>query len=443
MKLLLIKSQDESSWGSCKVISPNLHELYLQLTNHQIEWFSVPQEIIKSELASKHSSIEKLKNKIIEWKPERIIFIDHLPVPSSVLGHLSLHMQLSKLPPLIFHIYGDFTYFASEWLFLNNELRDHQICFIVASDSQKRLVNFFLEDSKSSVHKLCFPVNEDDYFYSLKERNETREELKLGRDDFMILYSGRISLQKNVDTLIRRFADEKAKNSNLKLYIAGAFDDVGADFLGYSTFHGYMFHKMQLLLQSLNPEIKNDIHFLGHQSKNNLRKLKAGADCFVSLSLYHDEDYGMSPAEALSTGLPSLLTDWGGYNSFANSNKWICDLVNVDITEFGLEIDTDEISNFFSKIIKNKMQLEESRVDRALEFQKCFSIKTNVSMLQQILQKDITPFSGFNWYLEQYSNALSMNWSKSKLNKFLNPDRRSFYFNVYKNYISALEGTEK
>ena len=89
------------------------------------------------------------------------------------------------------------------------------------------------------------------------------------------------------------------------------------------------------------------------------------------------------------------------------------------------------------------MQLEESRADRALEFQKCFSIKTNVSMLEQILQKDITPFSGFNWYLEQYSNALSMNWSKSKLNKFLNPDRRSFYFNVYKNYISALEGTEK
>ncbi len=443
MKLLLIKSQDESSWGSCKVISPNLHELYKQLSTHEIEWFSIPQEIIRSELSSKKSSIEELKNKILTWKPDRIIFLDHLPVPSSILGHLSLHMQLRKLPPLLFHIYGDFTYFSSEWLFLNTELREHPIRFIVASESQKRLLEFFLEGSNSSVSKLCFPVNENDYFFDSKERIEARENLNLDQDHLAVLYSGRISLQKNVDTLIRKFADEKSRNPKLKLFIAGSFDDVGADFLGYSTYHGYMFHKMQNLLKSLDQDVVKDIHFLGHQKKNDLRQLKAAADCFVSLSLYHDEDYGMSPAEALCTGLPSLLTDWGGYSSFASNHEWSCKLVDVDITEFGLEIDIDSVGKFLSDVAVEKRNLDEGRELRAKKFQKAFSIKGNVPVLQSILEQDINPFEGFNWYLEQYANALGMNWSKSKLNKFLNPDRRSFYFNVYKNYISALKGTEK
>ena len=443
MKLLLIKSQDESSWGSCKVISPNLHALYTQLSAYEIEWFSIPQEIVRSELESNKSSIVELKNKIVNWKPDRIVFLDHLPVPSSILGHLSLHMQLRKLPPLIFHIYGDFTYFSSEWLFLNSELREHPIRFIVASESQKRLLEFFLEGSNTSVSKLCFPVNENDYFFDLKERLEVRKNLKLNADDLMILYSGRISLQKNVDTLIKKFADERSRNPQLKLFIAGSFDDVGADFLGYSTYHGYMYHKMQNLLKSLNQDIVKDIHFLGHQQKNELRRLKAAADCFMSFSLYHDEDYGMSPAEALCTGLPSLLTDWGGYSSFANNHEWSCELVDVDITEFGLEIDIDGVGNFLSKVIAEKRNFEEGRELRAKNFKKAFSITGNVSVVKRILEQDINSFEGFNWYLEQYANALGMNWSKSKLNKFLNPDRRSFYFNVYKNYISGLKGTEK
>lgn len=435
MKLLIIKSQDESTWGSCKVISPNLHELYKKLkAPYQVDWFAVPVELLKSEVSSRDSAITLLKEKIQTFNPDRIVFVDHLPVPASILGHLSLHMNLNRLPPMVFHLYGDFTYFASEWLFLNTELRGHRLKFIVASQSQKRLVEQFLE-KKEGVHKLCFPVNRLDYFYSAEERKSKREELKVSKEDFIILYSGRISLQKNVDVLLEEFSRLKKNNPKFKLWIVGAFDDVGAEFLGYSTFNGYMFQKIQTLLQGMDESVKKDVIFWGHKPKTELRKLKAAADCFISLSLYHDEDYGMSPAEALATGLPSLLTDWGGYSSFADEGDWDCKLVPVQISEFGLEIDCSQIGIEISRIISAGMN-DKRRSEYSECFHRKFSIESNVSALENILKSEVPRFAGFNWLYEQYSNAMGMNWSKSKLNKFLNPDRRTFYYSIYRNYIS-------
>ncbi len=442
MKLLLIKSEDESHWGSCKVISPNLHALYKGLSKEDftIEWFEIPQDLVKAELISKKSYMQSLAERLAEFKPDRLIFIDHLPVPPKILAHLSLHMNLKKLPPLIFHIYGDFTYFSGDWLFLNNELTGHKIEFIVASNAQKRLVEEFLE-VKNGISQLCFPVNDKDYFYDLTERELSRKSFGLVEKDFVLIYSGRISLQKNVDILIDEYLKlRKITGEQLKLWVIGSFDDVGADLLGYSTFHGYMFSKIQNMLEGYSEKDLSGLKFWGHQSKTELRKLKSAADFFISLSVYHDEDYGMSPAESLATGLPTMLTDWGGYSSFASNNEWSCGLVPVQITEYGLELETSQIDSAVKQAMLNQNQLLADRKSRSESFLNKFSINSNVIVLDSILKKNLTIFSGFNWLLEQYSSALEMNWSKKKLNKFLSPDVRGFYNQVYKNYISANNG---
>lgn len=437
MKLLLIKCQEESSWGSCKVISPNLHSVYNNLGEEfQIEWFEVPQELIKGELRSRVPFIVKLKERLLAFRPDRLVFLDHLPVPANVLAHLSLHFNLRNLPPIIFHVYGDFTYFSSCWNFLNLEMKGHEIEFITASAAQLRLVHEFLEE-KRGVSQLCFPVNGQEYFYDVAERLETRQASGIVEDEFVVLYSGRISLQKNVDLLIAEFMKiRRQTDKKLKLWIVGAFDDVGAEFLGYSTFQGHMFSKIQSLLSNYAEVENEDVVFWGHQPKEKLRKLKAAADYFISLSLYHDEDYGMSPAEALATGLPSLLTDWGGYSSFVG-NDWDCQLVPVSITELGLEIGTAQIGKSLMAAMENQKKEHSFRAARASAFMSKFSIDSNTGALEHLLKKDVAPFGGFNWLLEQYASALGANWTKSKLNKFLNPDSRSFYHKIYKNYVSA------
>lgn len=251
--------------------------------------------------------------------------------------------------------------------------------FVVASSSQKKLVNTFLGNSESNdVHELCFPVNEKEYFFDNKERAKLRGELGLSEDDKVILYSGRVSLQKNVDVLIKEFLKlKKPTAGNYHLWVVGAFDDVGADFIGYESYHGYMFSKIQAIIEAAPSSFRSRIKFWGQQGKINLRKIKSASDLFASFSLYHDEDYGMSPAEALACGLPSTLTDWGGYSSFVdNINKskprWSCDLVRVELSEYGSEIVVDD----FQSYVKNFSQLSATeRSQKSRNFLSEFSIE--------------------------------------------------------------------
>lgn len=438
MKLLIIKSSTESKWGSCKVISPNLHKLYQGLgVGFELDWFELPEDLLKGEMKSNSSLVADLFRHIEATGPDRLIFVDHLPPPPVVLSFLSMQTKLTKVPPIIFHLYGDFTYFSKQWSYLNEVLEGHPVRFVVASDSQKRLVNEFLTDdfkAKSPIEKLCFPVNAKDYFFNIKERAEMRAELGLTDDDIVILYSGRISLQKNVDLLINEFLKIKKEGKRYHLWVVGSFDDVGADFIGYESYPGYMFAKIQSILDGCSADELKRIKFFGHLGKGALRVTKSAADIFASFSLYHDEDYGMSPAEALATGLTSILTDWGGYSSFASSRKWHCDLLSVDLSEFGFELGV----NSFVELAENYVGKSDAvRFNHSKEFLAQFSIEPNIEVLREILKKEGVPFSGFSWLLEQHAFAMNENWSKIKYNKFLAPMDKGYYPQLYNNYISG------
>lgn len=158
---------------------------------------------------------------------------------------------MDQLPPIVFHIYGDFTFYANEWRHLGIKLKNHPVKFIVASESQKRLMSFFSQ-SDTAIEKFLFPVNDKDYFFDSSERKKTREDFNVGDNEKVILYSGRVSQQKNVDILVQEFREicEMSENQVL-LWIVGSFDDVGANFMGGRNFNGYYYSKIELILQAM------------------------------------------------------------------------------------------------------------------------------------------------------------------------------------------------
>src|SRR5690606_17477950 len=54
----------------------------------------------------------------------------------------------------------------------------------------------------------------------------------------------------------------------------------------------------------------------GSLPNKELKGVYQGADYLVNLSVHNDEDYGMSVAEAQCSGLPGIITDWGGLAGF-------------------------------------------------------------------------------------------------------------------------------
>ncbi len=434
--ILIIRSSKLSSWGSCKVISPNLQAAYEYLKGDDLEltYFDIPELFLKEEFIHGQNIIESLVNLIKQNNFSEIVLIDHVPNPPKILLYLEFYIEYNKLPPLVFHIYGDFTFFANDWQRLSQKIKGHPVKFIVASESQKKLMKFFSE-SDSTLEQYLFPVNEKEYFFNEDEREQTRKKFGINADEKVVLYSGRVSLQKNVELLVQEFQEiYKFSKGKAHLWIAGSFDDIGATFMGVGTREGYLFSKMHNLLETFDSGCRKNIHFLGHQNKKQLRQLKNGADMFVSLSLYHDEDYGMSPAEALSCGLPSLLTDWGGYSSFADS-KWDCYLMPVTLTPYGHLLKVDTFLDFYKRF-SQETDLKK-RAQRAKDFSAEFGIIGSSYKLKRILMKPFNKFGGFKWSLGYYSNEFWAVRIWKELSKQLTPSSDTFYNEVYQHYISG------
>ena len=74
--------------------------------------------------------------------------------------------------------------------------------------------------------------------------------------------------------------------------------------MGWPFFGSYPpkeFNRYQFLneLESYEGPIRERIHFLENLTANELTSYYQACDVFTSISLHNDEDFGMSPAEAL------------------------------------------------------------------------------------------------------------------------------------------------
>jgi len=431
-KLLVIKAKEESFWTSCKTISKNLIATYVSLGDREVSFYDLPQDFIKQDALFNTDYIENLYKKIEVEKPSAIVFVDHVPHAGKILKALMSFMKAEKMPPLVFHVYGDFTYFSREWGWFAENYRLHPVKFIAASHAQENLLKFFLNNS-SGLYRHLFPLSPKDFYFSAKEREKWRQDNKISNEEIVILYSGRVSLQKNIDILLRKFVEmHDFYNRDFTLMIAGAIDDIGAPFMGVRGYEGYMFSKIQHELKQIPTNIRNKIHFLGNLNQDELRKVNNASDVFWSFSLYHDEDFGMSPAEALATGLPCLLTAWGGYLSFANNTDWACQLVPVNLNEFGHKLDFSNLYSITWDFGGEKYKKERSR--RADGFMQSFSIEGSKNRLKEILDEDYKMFEGFAWPLGHLSLAQDQLQLRGSSEQLI-PSSENFYGLIYKNYI--------
>ncbi|MBC7429467.1 MAG: hypothetical protein H7336_12690, partial [Bacteriovorax sp.] len=134
--------------------------------------------------------------------------------------------------------------------------------------------------------------------------------------------------------------------------------------------------------------------------------------------------------------LPTLLTNWGGYYSFA-SKKWNCKLVPVEFTIFGQKLQTKKIHDFYYDYTQSYIN-ENDRKRWSEEFLTEFGIVGSANKLKIILDKDFENFSGFHWNLNHYSNLYSSVDVGKALNLNLHPSVDTFYEQVYNNYIKDL-----
>jgi glycosyltransferase involved in cell wall biosynthesis len=429
----IVTSKELSSWLSCRLITPNLFQAYTGLWARDFNTFSFTKQMQERDVLMYSSEVLELAGKIHASRPERIVFLDHAPHPQLLIHALRMKYGRAALPPLYFHVYGDFTYYARSWAACDRLLRKTRVRLICASDRQVALVSRLTAQGERFTVRCPFPVDARIFRSDKSLRALWRRKLGVADSESLITYAGRLSLQKNISRLTveiyRLWASGRGRN--LRFALAGNFDNLGAPYFGIYTRPGSYYQYWLTLVEQLPKQFRDRVQYLGLLDQRELVGLYNASDVYASLSLHHDEDFGMAPAEALSSGTPVVLTDWAGYSSF-DDGLGNCGLAPVQIGERTLTISGPR----FQQALREKLELdrgERARAARAQATRERFSIESVTGMLKAIHSRPPEVFKGFDWRLHRLAETMNRSWPVYPQG----PVKNSFYEEIYGVYANG------
>jgi glycosyltransferase involved in cell wall biosynthesis len=426
MKVAIIKSGSGSAWQSCVSITANLEQSYLSNSEVQSRAFHVDSVNIVS-------VIRDLRT----FAPDHLAIVDHGLFPARFLAAWLDGAGEAARIPITLHCFGDFPLAAGDWKGIESRLEGIPVRFIGASEASSQLIAKLVREGSPSVSTVPFPIDSDQFFRDSLSGSRLLTKLGTPSGSFVIAYTGRFSLQKNTTLLVEAVLDfARTPSRPVTLLLAGGSDDIGADFLNIEFQDGFYrqhFHEaLSLAAQCPNLRIVD----LGNLPPDKLRAVYNAADVFLSLSMHHDEDFGMSPAEALCCGTPAILSGWGGFHSFADLPLSAAPglppirLVALEREGESVGLRSEELYSALESAERSGPNPAERKrlADRATA---CLSIEAVGALITRIHREDTPPFSGFT---ELMARLVTLNRIPGRYlsGRFANPD----YLKIYSSYLS-------
>ena len=163
----------------------------------------------------------------------------------------------------------------------------------------KKTYDLFKEKYKYDRNVHIIPtVIEVERFYSENIDFDKVKRLKnkygIKKDDFVILFVGRIAKEKSIDFLIENHASLVKKNKNCKLIIVGGGPDLE-------------------ILKKKAKKLENNIIFTGKVPWDEVPYYYHMANCFSTAS--HTETQGLTVIEAMAAGVPVVALDDESFNT--------------------------------------------------------------------------------------------------------------------------------
>lgn len=284
----------------------------------------------------------KIKKKIKELNPDLL----HISTPGTVGLCALISAKLLKIPVVgIYHT--DFPAYMHKntkssfvkWgtiKFLKFFYSSYKALFS-RSDEYFKTIKEQLGFKQEDLYLLKAGINIDSFDKKYRD-DSIWEEYGVEKNSFKFLYTGRISVEKNLDKLLKLWQEEKFENSELIL-------------VGDTEITGLNKEELK----------KSNITFLGRKQELALSKIYASSDSFIFPST--TDTLGQVVMEALSSGLPVIVSNKGGPKTFVNE-------------EFGYIVDInslDELSNAIKELAK-KDEVYMAKKEAAYSFMRDKSI---------------------------------------------------------------------
>jgi glycosyltransferase involved in cell wall biosynthesis len=228
-----------------------------------------------------------------------------LGLPESAL--LAARRRLGSDVPFLFFAFGDIPMGAFDVQAILPDLTTRDV-FLATCEAEVEVAGRFFRNLP--VRVIPFPFDAGDFYpLDAEERHAARARLRFGDDDRIVLYAGRIALEKSIPTLLRIFDVVSRRVPDAHLVIVGPLGG-GAALERFGVVPAALPATFSRLVS--RAERPDRIHTFGPTGGARLRELYNIADVTVNLSLNPDECFGLVQLEAIACGTPVVGTAWGG-----------------------------------------------------------------------------------------------------------------------------------
>lgn len=298
VRTIVLVSRDNFVWPSMQEIIPMLEQVWLGSARrkiHEVATVNIDGIPLKSYLPQLLTA-DNIVLTSFTHKLCRIPYIVREQFGVDARFFIHLH-HLATIACWPYHVWGSTRMFRSGDVFISSSAPDAKTLKHTFRAAKSITLPFTLPEAQSlrttlpSARKLRAPI---------------------------FLYSGRISAQKNLHTLILTFRRLLLlpAYSNARLIIYGADDNLGSPNMGIKQ-SGY-----EEFLRSLTKRLKieDQVIFAGHLSRTELHdRLKSTPHIFISPSLHSDENFGMAAYRSLCMGQSAVLSFWGGHQDLVKT----------------------------------------------------------------------------------------------------------------------------
>jgi len=316
---IVLTSEENFVWQSMQEIIPSLEFLWAassKKAKHEVYYFNVDHD--------------NLKNKLPQFLKAQNIFVTCFNLQiSKTIQLLRLHLNIDARLVIQIHNMATIACWPfHEWK-MGETFRESDVFISTCSYDKETL-------------KLTYPKGRVELIPFCALELEKVSEQKLFNCPTIFAYVGRISVQKNIHTILAALS--LLGNKNFEFYLYGAEDNLGSP-----NMEDYPKDYL-LFLKKLTGDLglEGKVFFKGHYPREKLyEELHNSRVVLLTASLHSDENFGMALFRGLLLGQRVVCSDWGGHADFQAHFPKQTKLVPVRQTKKGPQVSPFE----FAKMI--------------------------------------------------------------------------------------------
>jgi glycosyltransferase involved in cell wall biosynthesis len=401
---------------------------------------SVFQELERT-LAQRHEIVRRpLEYYYVLGRKQDALCQDFLRSCDLVIGRIDDRVlrardEIDPQPPVVGFLMGSMSRGAAEMSLWSRYLKPSDI-LVGNCDGDVRITEKFFRNAR--IRKLPFAFDESTFYpVDEQQRQSIKAEMGFKEDDKILLYSGRITIEKNLHSLFRIFSVLQDLVPNVHLVIAGEPSNIPFTALGM-----YPVSVTATLLRLMDElQInKSQVHLIGRKGASQLRELYAVADLLVNLTLHHDENFGFAQVEAMACGTPVIGTSWGGLKDVIKHGETGYQISTV-VTDSGVKLNWWEAINRIVFLLENEDALQQLRERCPAHAKELASQPRFAELIEAILNEctKTTRNGGEPLSTTEFANQL---WLECLPNELSPPSfqRGQKSFDLYKELITPFTG---